>query len=165
MFKRSVILIVGLLLLISCGGPQKNASGYWESAQALADVGNYEGAIDQYNKILKYFPSDSLAPKSLLRIGEIKRSNTNEFKGAIQTYQKFINKYPKSPSAANAMFMIGYVYANDLQSLEKAKQAYKDFLAKFSDHELAPSAKWELKNLGKNLEDVIQADQLSEKKE
>ncbi|HMA61814.1 MAG TPA: tetratricopeptide repeat protein [bacterium] len=165
MFKRSVILIVGLLLLISCGGPQKDASGYWKSAKALADVGNYEGAIDQYNKILKYYPSDSLAPKSLLRIGEIKRSNTNQYQGAIKTYKKFINKYPKSPSSANAMFMIGYVYANDLKNQEEARQAYKSFLDKYSDHELAPSAEWELKNLGKELEDVIQADQLSEDKE
>ena len=55
MLKKLFVITLGIILLISCGGPQKDASGYWESANALADVGNFEGAIDQYNKIIKYY--------------------------------------------------------------------------------------------------------------
>jgi len=162
MLKKIIIILVGLMLLISCGGPDKDANGYWESAEALADVGNFEGAIEQYNKILEYYPSDSLASKSLLRIGEIKRSKTKDYQEAISIYKKYLKKYPNKPSTPNAMFMIGYVYANDVKDYEKAKKSYNQFLEKYSNHELAPSARWELKNMGKNLQEVIQTENISE---
>ncbi|MCF7885410.1 MAG: outer membrane protein assembly factor BamD [Candidatus Marinimicrobia bacterium] len=158
MLKKSIIIFLSLILLISCGGPEKDADGYWESAGALADVGNYEGAVAQYKNILEYYPSDSLASKALLRIGEIKRSKTKKYEEAINTYQQYINKYPQSSSTPNALFMIAYVYANDMQNYEKAKSAYNKFIEKYPDHELVPSAKWELKNMGQDIQNIIQSE-------
>lgn len=162
MLRKIIILILGVVLLISCGGPEKDAKGYWESARALADVGNYEGAIEQYDKILKYYPSDSLSAKALLKIGEINRSKIKKYQKAIQVYQQYISKYPENPNTANAMFMIGYVYANDLKNYEKAKQAYNKFIDKYPEHDLVTSAEWELKNLGKDLQNVVQNQNVSE---
>ena len=159
--KKMIVIFLGLILLISCGGPKKEATGYWKSAKALFDVGNYEGAIDQYNKILKYYPSDSLAPNSLLRICEIKRSKLNKYQEAIQLYEKYIDKYQNS-NTPNAMFMIGYVYANDLKNYTKAKNAYNKFIDSYPNHDLVTSAKWELNNMGKDIQNVVQSEKITE---
>ena len=162
MLKKLAVISLGLILIISCGGPEKDASGYWESAKALADVGNFEGAIEQYNKIMKYYPSDSLASDALLRVCEINRSKLNNYNKSIQLYQKFIDKYPNNSDTPNAMFMIGYVYANYLEDYPKAKEAYQKFIDNYPEHDLVASAEWELKNMGKDIQKVVQNKEIVE---
>jgi len=82
-------------------------------------------------------------------------SNENNLKNAIKYYEKLFTEYSKSPNAPHSLFMCGFIYANELKDLNKAKEYYNKFLTKYPNHELAPSAKIELENLGLPPADIL----------
>lgn len=76
---------------------------------------------------------------------------------AVVKYEELINSYPKGTYASKAQFMVGFLYANDLKDYPKAKKAYEDFLKNYStvaDSGMVVSAKWELKYLGKDINEI-----------
>jgi TolA-binding protein len=77
-----------------------------------------------------------------------------DFDGAIHVFNQVIEKYPESFAAAPSQFMIGFIYANSASKLEEARLAYDTFLQKYPNHELAPSVQWELKYLGKDINEI-----------
>jgi len=149
-----VLILGSALSLASCGKPDNTASGYWDKAIALFSDADYQGTIKQYENIAKYYPDDSLAVPALFTAADIYKNNLNQAEKAIKIYQNVIKKYKKDEWDAKAHFMIGYVYANDLKDLKQAEKYYKSFLEKYPTNTLAPSAEWELKNLGKSLEEI-----------
>jgi len=164
---KAKILIVSLfsvlLLILGCGRKQtKTPQGYWDSAVALFDTGNYEGAVEQYRNLAETYPQDSLAIKAMFAAAEIKKNNLDEQHDAIKIYQQIIKKYPDSPKTPNAKFMIGYIYANDLQDFDKAREHYQEFIRSYPDHMLVQSAKWEMDNLGKSLDEIPQLKGISD---
>lgn len=148
-------LVVGTALsLISCGKPDNTAIGYWDTAIAVFSQSDYTGTIKQYEKLVKYYPDDSLAVSAMFTIADVYKNNLNNAKKAIKVYERIIDKYKGTERSANAHFMIGYVYANDIKDLKKAEKYYKSFIEKYPTNILAPSAEWELKHLGKSLEEI-----------
>jgi outer membrane protein assembly factor BamD (BamD/ComL family) len=76
---------------------------------------------------------------------------------AVTKYEKLVQTHPKSRYAPQAQFMIGFIYANELDDLDKAKVAYEKFLevyASESDSGMVASAEWELRNLGKDINEI-----------
>ncbi len=152
------LLIFGVLIVISsCSKPTKTAKGYWESGTALFDIENYESAIDEYQNIIKYYPESDYAIKAAFSIAEINKNNLKNYEKAISCYKNIEKKYPDSEKTPNALFMIGYIYANELEKFEKAKEAYDYFIKNYPDNVLVSSAKWEIENLGKSLEELQEA--------
>ncbi|SVA84776.1 uncharacterized protein METZ01_LOCUS137630, partial [marine metagenome] len=49
---------------------------------------------------------------------------------------------------------IGYVFANILFDYKSAEIEYMLFLDRFPNHELAPSIRFELENLGKSIDEI-----------
>lgn len=152
-----VLFVVILIIFIGCGNkPSRTAKEYWDSAVTLFDGENYQGCIEQYQNLIKFYPEDTLTIKALFAIAEIYKNNLKDLDNSIATYKKITEKYADSEKAPNAMFMIGYIYANDLKDYDKAKESYNNFLKTYPDHMLVPSAKWELQNLGKSLDEIPQ---------
>ena len=88
------------------------------------------------------------------------------FKEAIDLFQKLIKYYPETKQSADALFMIGYIYANELNDLKNGEKYYKEFIAKYPDHDLADDAQYEIKTLGKDINELpifqnIAADSIS----
>ena len=86
------------------------------------------------------------------------------FEMAIKEYSKVVKDYPDSRFAINAQFMIGYVFANFVQDYESARDEYERFLELFgaeADSGLVQSVKFELQNLGKDLNDIPQLKHIS----
>lgn len=77
-----------------------------------------------------------------------------KYEEAISAFQKLIDNYPKSPECPEAQFMIGYIFANSIKDLDKAKEAYEKFLKIYPNDDLATSTRWELDNLGKEIDDI-----------
>jgi hypothetical protein len=75
-----------------------------------------------------------------------------------------VKEYPESKYGPQAQFMIGFVYANNQVDTSKAREAYNLFLEKYGDHELAASVKWELENLGKDINDILKIEETGTKK-
>lgn len=73
---------------------------------------------------------------------------------AEMDFQKILDEYPNGVYSSKALFMIGFINANYLQNEEKARKYYTEFLEKYPNHDLADDAKYELDNLGKNIDDL-----------
>ncbi len=157
--KKSLMIlfsIVMLLILASCSKSTKTAQEYWDSGLALYDVGNYERAITQYKNLIKFYPDDALTIQASFSIADIYKNNIKDYDMAVKHYKQIEKNYPNSEKTPNAMFMIGYIYANEIKDLNKAKDAYNYFIKKYPKHVLVSSAEWEMKNLGKSLEEIQQ---------
>ncbi|MCB2211723.1 outer membrane protein assembly factor BamD [bacterium] len=86
-----------------------------------------------------------------------KAQEARDFYAAVAAYQAVVDAYPKGERADEAQFMIGFLYANDIRDTTMAKEAYKTFLDTYSttsDSGMVMSARWELANLGKDVEDI-----------
>jgi len=80
-----------------------------------------------------------------------------DFNAAVNAYEEVVAQYPTGDKADEAQFMIGFLYANDLGDTLNARVAYEKFLKDYSDNSdegMVLSAKWELANLGKSIEEI-----------
>ncbi|TKJ40345.1 hypothetical protein CEE37_08440 [candidate division LCP-89 bacterium B3_LCP] len=76
---------------------------------------------------------------------------------AVTKYEELVTLHPRSELAPQSQFMIGFICANEIGNLEKASVAYKAFLENYSDVSdsgMVASAKWELDNLGKDINEI-----------
>jgi len=76
---------------------------------------------------------------------------------AVASYEKLVELHPKGKYAPQSQFLIGFIYANELEELDRAEEAYNVFLEKYadkSDSGMVASAQWELRNLGKDINEI-----------
>lgn len=73
---------------------------------------------------------------------------------AIEDYRSFLNLFPESEKLPNVKFLIAFTYHNNLNDLENAKKEYKEFIKQYPDSPLKVSAEFELKNIGKSIEEI-----------
>lgn len=150
-----IITVVLMVAFLGCSRePVKTAREYWDSARLLFANKKYEETINEYRKLTRHYPQDTLAIAALFASAEIYKNNLSEFHRSLDIYQKIIERYASDPKAPNAMFMIGYTYSNDLNDLDNGRKWYTKFIETYPDHMLAPSAQWEIENLGKSLDEI-----------
>ena len=66
------LLTTGMaVLLTTCSKPDNTAFGYWDNAVALFNQSDYQGCIKQYQRIIKYFPDDSLAVPAMFAMADV----------------------------------------------------------------------------------------------
>ncbi|NOX88576.1 MAG: tetratricopeptide repeat protein [Calditrichaeota bacterium] len=70
---------------------------------------------------------------------------------AMDYFKKIIEYYPEGKRAAESLFMLGFINANDLKKYDEARKYYQQFIDKYPDHELADDAEYEIKTMGKDL--------------
>ena len=88
-------------------------------------------------------------------IGSICQNKNLDLYKAIRSYRRIVDEYPTHAVASSAMFLVGFIYNNELKNIDSARVAYEDFLKRYPDNPMAASAKFELENLGKNPNDII----------
>ena len=81
--------------------------------------------------------------------------NKGLYTEADQTLKDYLNTYKNDKNNPNALFLRGFILANHLNNLDSAKAVYQYFLTKYSDNELSASVKFELDNLGKSPDVLI----------
>jgi outer membrane protein assembly factor BamD (BamD/ComL family) len=77
-----------------------------------------------------------------------------EWSEAEKYFQKILDEYPNGVYSSKSLFMVGFINANYLKNYDKAKKYYTEFLKKYPNHDLADDAKYEIENLGKNIDDL-----------
>lgn len=148
-------VLLGFLLMFSCGKREKESpQALWDKAETNFTIGEYEKALQTYNQLVKSYPKDSLAVAALFATAEIYKNNLHSTDKAVKVYHRILRKYRRDQRSPHALFMLGYTYANDLKDLKKAEKYYRRFIEKYPDHVLRPSAEWELKYLGKNIDEI-----------
>lgn len=150
-------LIIGLslvsIIVIGCEGT-KTADEYYSAAEVERNAKNIKASLENLESLIKKFPEHALAPQAQYLIGDIYMNDLRDFENAIVSYKKVVDNFTGSTHEAQAQFMVGYVQANILNDFKQATATYNLFLDKFPDHELAPSVKFEMDNLGKDINDI-----------
>ena len=140
-------------VILGCGAP-KTAEDLWNAATNDINKRNYPGAIKALEKLAAKFPDSPLASQAMFRLGDVYMNKTNQVELAIETFRDTFNHYPDSDEGVKSLFMVGFVSANYLDDLETARLAYDQFLEKYPNHELGESVRFELKNLGRAVEEI-----------
>ncbi|MEJ2626996.1 MAG: tetratricopeptide repeat protein [bacterium] len=125
-----------------------------DKAKTLETEEEFTEAVKYYDKLVETYPASPFCAEALYRAGLIYDNPLGESLVAISRLKTVIEKYPESKYAPQSQFMLGFIYANNLSDTLKAKQEYNKFLEKYPDHELVTSVQWELKYLGKDLNEI-----------
>jgi TolA-binding protein len=79
---------------------------------------------------------------------------SEQYQEAITTFTEIVESYPEGKKHAEAMFMLGFINANDLKNFDEAEARYKAFLEKYPNHDLSDDAEYEIKTLGKDINEL-----------
>ncbi len=77
-----------------------------------------------------------------------------QFQKALNYFKDIVKYYPEGKRAPEALFMLGFINANDLKKYDEAKKYYQQFIDKYPNHELADDAEYEIKTMGKDLDEL-----------
>ena len=156
--KKFFVLISFLFfaLLLNCGKSDSPRSLLQRAKISIEDA-KYTDAITSLRKLINRYPDDPTAAEAQYMLGDTFMAYAKDFDQAVKEYGMVISAYPESRYATNAQFMLGYVYANFIQDFGMAKIEYEKFLTLYSDQAdsgLVQSVKFELENLGKDLNEI-----------
>ncbi len=156
--KRVVVLVTVFILVLSLSflmcGKKMTEQQYYDQALDYQQNEDYDSAAEVFMTLYKRYPSGIHGAESLFQAASLQANQLKQSVRAIETYRRLIQAFPNSNYNEQSLFMIAYVYANEIRDFEKAKEAYNEFLGKYPDHELASSVKWELDNLGTDINDI-----------
>ncbi len=165
---RKLLYLISLILIIVSGCSKTDtadtAEGLLNRAQSSIDEGEYSKAITLLRDLIKTYPQAAETPHAQYQLGYIYMAHTKDFGQAIIEYRKVVDGYLDSKVAMNAQFTVGYIYANYLNDLNAAKLEYERFIELYSgkaDEGLLQSVEFELKYLGKNINEIPELDNIS----
>lgn len=147
--------IIPICVLAGCSGP--SAEEYFTQAQQAQTAQDFPQAMGLYEKVIAEHPQSDVAEDAMFMIATILNNDLHEYDAAIDAYKRYTRTYTEGKETAIAMFLIGYLYNNELQNFDSASVAYRRFLEKFPVHEMAQAAQFELDNLGKSPEELLEA--------
>ena len=152
--KRTFItLLLVSLLIVSCSD-NRTAEEMFQDGSKLYQDQKITRAIKTFEKLSNMYPDDDLAVKSLYRLAEIHAGDLQEFETCIEKYTFIADEYPSHADAPKARFMAGYTLANIMGEYDRAKVEYEKFIRDYPEHPLVESVQFELRNLGKELNEI-----------
>lgn len=80
--------------------------------------------------------------------------NKEDYQKSLENFKHIVDYYPEGQKSSEALFMLGYINANNTKNLKDAEKYYKQFIEKYPDDELTDDAQYELKHLGKDINDL-----------
>ena len=146
-------ILIGLLRLYSCdmsSSPEK----LFSKANVERSQNNFKKAAKILRNLVNSDADEEILVKSNLLLAEIFYHDLKDFNQAIQEYDNFCKAFPDHKNAASSLFMQGFIYHNSLSDLQMAEKLYLKFLDEYPNHELVLSVRWELDNLGKNIDEI-----------
>jgi len=159
--KLILSFFISLILFAGCGS-KKSPEDLLAEGNTFLEQGKIPEAIESYQHIINEHKHTKVAPDALSRLAAIYQnklvkniSEDESLKEAAGLFYKVYTEYPESDYAPMGLFMKGFIEANELKQYENATKTYNLFLQKFPDHELVPSAKEELDNMGLSPEEIL----------
>ena len=114
-------------------------------AEALEEIGDYNGALQEYLVIGRIFPKD---PDPLLRLADT-YMHIDDPENAVIYYEKGVALVLESERALRITNRLFGIYTTTLEQDEAAKEALHQFLKRFPDSEECASAQRRLNQLDK----------------
>ncbi|OGU42742.1 MAG: hypothetical protein A2455_01150 [Ignavibacteria bacterium RIFOXYC2_FULL_35_16] len=159
--KSVIYLVVLSFILIGCS--KKPDQDYLKSAEENLKNNKIQEAISDLENYVKENPENEKSPEALTKLASIYQnkmlktlSDIESLENAVNIYRQVYDDYPNSKQAPTSLFMSSFILANELQKYDLAKASYNLFLQKYPNHELASSAREELKNLGLSPEEILE---------
>lgn len=153
MKKQLFTLLLATVLIFSCSD-NRTAEDMFQDGNELYKEQKVTRALKTYDKLTNMYPDDDLAVKALYRMAEIYAGDLQEFETCVDNYTYIADEYPSHPDAPKARFMAGYTLANIMGEYDRAKAEYQKFIRDYPKHSLAESVQFELRNLGKELDEI-----------
>ena len=132
----------------------------FELAETFRIQNNFKEAISILNRLVKI--KSEVSPKAQYLIAEIYYRDMQDFTTAIKQYGDLRIQFSDSKQVPFSLFMQGFIYANMLADFEKAKEYYTEFLEKYPNHELYQSVGFELKYLGRDINEIPELKHLTQ---
>jgi tetratricopeptide (TPR) repeat protein len=159
-YQAALFILLCTGMIVSCSKLPDEM--YMERAISYEEQAEWDKAIASYEKLAKLYERSPLRPEALYKAGLILAHQKEDYPAAITKLETARDEYPDLPIASQCQFMIGFVYANMAVDTSKAREAYKTFLNKYPEHSLVPSVEWELKYLGKDINEIEELKSLGE---
>ena len=128
------LILIGRVLI----APDAGAT-LFARARQLEEAGQVTLALKHYALVAGRHPESSLAPRALLKEGELlsargrQNKNTDNLRQAMNAYALLAQKYPDNPLANAALFDAGELAAQDLGDVASARRFYNEILKRNSD--------------------------------
>ncbi|RMG59537.1 MAG: outer membrane protein assembly factor BamD [Deltaproteobacteria bacterium] len=89
----STLVILAFFFLQKMEAPSERL--YFE-AMDLSSLGSWEEAEARFQRVVEQYPHSRLAPRALLRLGDIYGFQEKDFSRALETYDRLVESYPQS---------------------------------------------------------------------
>jgi len=143
------------------GVVESTASAQLRKAQDLEQTGDTKGALGAYRGLVRKYPTSGVAPKSLLKVGEL-YEKSGDYEKAFDAYGKYLTVYPKAEDfdkAVESQFNIAKRFlegerrrlfgVKTFSSMEKAQKMFEEIVKNAPYSKYAPLAQF---NLGQAFE-------------
>ena len=154
--------LAALFLVVGC--VKESPADLLSQSKSLIQERKYSDAITVLRQLMDKYPESELAAEGQYMLSDTYIAFNKNFEQALNEYRVVVQNYPETRFAINAQFMIGYVYANFVQDYNQARMEYERFLELYSteaDSGLVQSVKFELENLGRDLNEIPQLKHIS----
>lgn len=107
-----------------------------------------------YAAYVSTWPDSSMAAQFMYNRANMKAEYMTDYESCIAILDSLTLQYPSSEYAERARFLKGYTLANHVGDTTRARAAYEDFLSKHPQSELVPSVEFEIRTLGKSMDQL-----------
>jgi tol-pal system protein YbgF len=121
--------------------PQQEQSDYQFAFNDI-NTGNFQQAIDKFQKLLENNPQSKYASKSEYWLGESYYA-IKKFNKAFNVFNDFLEHYPESKKRPHALLKLAFIY-EALNNVTKAKEILRNIQKKYSNTASAQLAKQRL---------------------
>ena len=162
--KNLFLTSIAGLILASCGqSAQQQAANISKlenelkesGAKGIPDTVKMKALIDAYQSYVKSNPTDTACAMYLIKSGKY-YAGTRQIDKSIACYHDVCTKFPNYSKADYALFSEAFLYETEKHDIAKAEPLYKEYLQKYPQGAMAKSAEFELSNLGKPIEQVME---------
>ncbi|MBN2781302.1 MAG: outer membrane protein assembly factor BamD [Candidatus Marinimicrobia bacterium] len=153
MKKHLGIIVLISALVFSCSD-NRTAEALFQDAAELYKQEKITRSLKTFEKLSNTYPDDPYAVKAIYRMAEIYAGDLQDFEACVSKYMYVANEYPSHPDAPKARFMSGYTLANIIKDYKRAEAEYNKFIRDYPEHPLVESVQFELRNLGKELDQI-----------
>jgi tetratricopeptide (TPR) repeat protein len=111
--------------------------------------------LEEYQTFVSAYPNDSLSAVYLYNQAMMQADQFKRYEESAKLLERFQREYPNHALAAKALFLQAFTYAEYVKDYKRAELIYRSFLQRYPDNEMVPSIEFELNNLGKSPEELL----------
>lgn len=119
-----IIMLMALMMAIACTKKLPETE-YYQLATEAFNKQEFEQSIENFQKIIKYYPKGERSSEALFMLGYINANYTNNLEAAEKYYKDFIAQYPEDELADDAQYELDHL-GQDINDLPIFKDAPAD---------------------------------------